>query len=84
MFIKIIRFAGQINMVNIYETVQYFFFFFFFWGGGERGRGGELRVSDFFPNNQNLNKSTASGAIYARSSVIFDHHMAFVWGMLMQ
>ena len=30
------------------------------------------------------NKSTASGAIYARSSVIFPHRMAFVWGRLMQ
>ena len=30
------------------------------------------------------NKSTASGAIYARSSVIFSHLMAFVRGMLMQ
>ena len=26
------------------------------------------------------NKSTASGAKYARSSVIFPHHMTFVWG----
>ena len=40
MFIKIIRFAGQINMVNIYETVQYFFFFFFFLGGGGKRQGG--------------------------------------------
>ena len=40
MFIKIIRFAGQINMVNIYETVQYFFFFFFLGGGGGGERGG--------------------------------------------
>ena len=30
------------------------------------------------------NKSTASGAIYARSSVIFPHRMAFVRGRLMQ
>ena len=28
------------------------------------------------------NKSTACGAIYARSSVIFPHCMAFVWGRL--
>ena len=28
----------------------------------------------------NINKSTASGAIYARSSVIFPHRMAFVRG----
>ena len=27
-----------------------------------------------------INKSTASGAIYARSSVIFPHRMAFVKG----
>ena len=40
MFIKIIRFAGQINMVNIYETVQFFFFFFFFFGGGGEEAGG--------------------------------------------
>ena len=31
-----------------------------------------------------LNKSTASGAKYARSSVIFPHRMAFVRGRLMQ
>ena len=30
------------------------------------------------------NKSTASGAIYARSSVIFPHRMAFVRGRWMQ
>ena len=30
------------------------------------------------------NKSTASGAIYACSSVIFPHRMAFVRGRLMQ
>ena len=30
------------------------------------------------------NKSTASGAKYARSSVIFPHRMAFVRGRLMQ
>ena len=37
----------------------------------------DLAPSNFFlfPN---LNKSTASGAIYARSSVIFPHCMAFV------
>ena len=32
----------------------------------------------------NINKSTASGAKYARSSVIFPHRMAFVRGRLMQ
>ena len=31
-----------------------------------------------------VNKSTASGAKYARSSVIFPHRMAFVRGRLMQ
>ena len=31
-----------------------------------------------------LNKSTASRAIYARSSVIFPHRMAFVRGRVMQ
>ena len=30
------------------------------------------------------NKSTASGAKYARSSVIFPHRMAFIRGRLMQ
>ena len=34
--------------------------------------------------NTRKNKSTASGAKYARSSVIFTHHMAFVRGRLMQ
>ena len=36
------------------------------------------------PEIANDNKSTASGAIYARGSVIFAHHMAVVRGRLMQ
>ena len=42
--------------------------------------GGGLKIQMI----QKFNKSTASGAIYARSSVIFPHRMAFVRGRLMQ
>ena len=47
-------------------------------GGGGGGGGGQVSTSP------SVNKSTASGAIYARSSVIFPHRMAFVRGRLMQ
>ena len=55
---------------------------------------GKTTWESFFSNHSKLwrmldsgitmNKSTASGAIYARSSVIFPRRMAFVRGRLMQ
>ena len=41
-------------------------------------------VEKLLKGHNSGNKSTASGAIYARSSVIFLHRMAFVRGRLMQ
>ena len=66
-------------------TLPYFQHFYIgkqFSGGGGGGGGGVPFAS---PEAKDIpNKSTASGAIYARSLVIFHNRMAFVRGRLMQ
>ena len=47
-------------------------------------RGDTISILENTKGNNSANKSTASGAKYARSSVIFPHRMAFVRGRLMQ
>ena len=62
-------------------TLPYFQHFYI----GKQFSGGGGGVPFASPEAKDIpNKSTASGAIYARSLVIFHNRMAFVRGRLMQ